>query len=117
MVATWTFGGSDTGAGRHFRALEQRFDRAMDAVENARDLVVGSFELFATRSAERTNDTMRALTFATVLLGSLAVIAGVLGMNFQVPLFETGMHGFWIAIGAMGGIALMAVAASGRRWI
>lgn len=105
-------------ADRHFRALDQRFERAMDAVENARDLVVGSFELFATRSAERTNDTMRALTFVTVLLGSLAVIAGVLGMNFQVPFFESGARGFWLAIGGMGLIAVVAVlVARLRRWI
>lgn len=105
-------------ADKHFRALDQRFEHAMDAVENARDLVVGSFELFATRSAERTNDTMRALTFVTVLLGSLAVMAGVLGMNFQVPLFDTGMRGFWISIGAMAGIAVVATAlARWRHWI
>src|SRR5690606_23320975 len=41
-----------------FRTLEKRFERAMDAVENARDLVVGSFELFASRNAQRTNATM-----------------------------------------------------------
>ena len=105
-------------ADKHFRALDQRFEHAMDAVENARDLVVGSFELFATRSAERTNDTMRALTFVTVLLGSLAVMAGVLGMNFQVPLFDSGMRGFWIAIGAMAGIAVVATGiARWRHWI
>lgn len=109
---------SEAGAGRHFHALEQRFDRAMDAVENARDLVVGSFELFATRSAERTNDTMRALTFVTVLLGSLAVIAGVLGMNFQVPFFASGARGFWVAIAGMGAIAVAAVVVARlRRWI
>ena len=109
---------AEGAADKHFRALDQRFERAMDAVENARDLVVGSFELLATRSAERTNDTMRALTFVTVLLGSLAVMAGVLGMNFQVPLFDTGMRGFWIAIGSMAGIAAVATAvARWRRWI
>lgn len=109
---------SEHGAERHFRALDQRFERAMDAVENARDLVVGSFELFATRSAERTNDTMRALTFVTVLLGSLAVIAGVLGMNFQAELFQTGARGFWRTIAGMGLISLAAiVVARWRKWI
>ncbi len=109
---------AEGAADKHFRALDQRFEHAMDAVENARDLVVGSFELFATRSAERTNDTMRALTFVTVLLGSLAVMAGVLGMNFQVPLFDSGMRGFWIAIGAMAGIAVVATGiARWRHWI
>ena len=108
----------DGVADRHFRALEQRFERAMDAVENTRELVVGSFELFTTRSAERTNETMRALTFVTVLLGSLAVVAGALGMNFKTPFFDTGDVGFWVAIGVMAGIAIVAtLIARWRRWI
>lgn len=103
---------------RQFRALEQRFERAMDAVENARDLLVGTFELYSTRSAERTNDTMRALTFATVLLGTLAVFAGLLGMNFQAPFFESGARGFWLAVAGMGAFAVAGlVLARWRRWI
>jgi Mg2+ and Co2+ transporter CorA len=86
-------------------------------VENARELVVGSFELFATRTAQRTNDTMRVLTFVTVLLGTLAVVAGALGMNFKAPFFDTGADGFWIAIGAMGAIVLLSTLfARWRRW-
>lgn len=105
-------------ADKHFRALEQRFERAMDAVENARDLVVGSFELFATRSAERTNDTMRTLTFVTVLLGTLSVVAGTLGMNFAAPFFDTGGRGFWLAFAGMLVLAAVAlVVARWRRWI
>jgi Mg2+ and Co2+ transporter CorA len=102
---------------RQFRALEQRFERAMAAVENTRELVVGSFELFTTRTAQRTNDTMRALTFVTVLLGSLAVIAGALGMNFRTPFFDTGDRGFWAAIGAMAGVVVLALGVGRwRRW-
>ncbi|WP_233263139.1 magnesium transporter CorA family protein [Cognatiluteimonas profundi] len=104
-------------ADRQFRALEQRFERAMDAVENTRELVVGSFELFTTRIAQRTNDTMRTLTFATVLLGSLAMIAGALGMNFKAGFFDTADVGFWTAIGAMASIVLVAVGIGRwRRW-
>ncbi len=108
----------DSGvADRHFRALEQRFERAMDAVENTRDLVVGSFELFTTRMAQRTNDTMRTLTFVTVLLGSLAMIAGALGMNFKAGFFDSADTGFWTAIGAMASIVLVAVGIGRwRRW-
>lgn len=109
---------ADTHVDRHFRALEQRFERAMDAVENARDLVVGTFELYSSRSAERTNDTMRVLTFVTVLLGTLALMAGVLGMNFQAPFFEAGARGFWTAVCAMAGLTAAALLlARWRRWI
>ena len=89
----------------------------MDAVDNTRDLVVGSFELFTTRTAQRTNDTMRVLTFFTVLLGSLAVLAGVLGMNFTVDFFHSGAEGFWITIASMAGLVVSATLfARWRRW-
>ncbi|KGQ18203.1 Magnesium and cobalt transport protein CorA [Lysobacter dokdonensis DS-58] len=94
---------------RRFRAVSDRYERTMDAVESARDLVAGSFDLLDTRLTQRTNDTIRLLTFVTVLLGTLAVIAGVLGMNFEARFFGTGTRGFWIAVGAMGGFVVAAI--------
>jgi Mg2+ and Co2+ transporter CorA len=106
------------GAEKQFVALEQRFERAMDAVEVARELVVGSFEVFTTRSAQRTNDTMRVLTFVTVLLGTLAVVAGVLGMNFNAPLFDSGASGFWATLAVMGAFAIGAtLLARLKKWM
>ena len=100
-----------------FRALNERFERSLDTVETARELVIGSFELFATHAAQRTNDIMRVLTFVTVLLGTLAVLAGVLGMNFDTPFFRTGTRGFAIAIVSMLALAAGALAlARWRRW-
>lgn len=101
-------------AGAHFNALEVHFERAMDIVENARDLVIGSFELFTSRTAQRTNDTMRRLTFVTVLLGVLGVSAGVLGMNFDASLFASGERGFFGALAGMG--AFVAAAMVVGRW-
>ena len=93
----------------HFAAVSARYERAVDAVENARDLLIGAFELLAARQSQRTNESMHVLTFATVLLGSLAVIAGVLGMNFEAALFDTGSRGFWLSISGMALIAIAAV--------
>ena len=106
--------GEDQGPNKAFRTLEKRFERAMDAVETARDLVVGSFELFTSQSAQRTNATMRVLTFVTVLSGMMAVIVGALGMNFTTPLFESGSTGFWITVAAM--VVIAAAAAVLARW-
>jgi magnesium transporter len=99
---------------KQFRALNERFERSLDAVENARELIIGSFELFATRTAQGTNETMRVLTFVTVLLGSLSVLAGVLGMNFEVPFFRSGQKGFFMTIAAM--LLLAAAAVTVGRW-
>ncbi|MFC5571105.1 CorA family divalent cation transporter [Lysobacter yangpyeongensis] len=108
---------ADEGTQQQCRALSERFDRTLDAVEAARELVIGSFELFATHTAQRTNEIMRTLTFVTVLLGTLAVVAGVLGMNFQAPIFKTGTIGFVTTIVAMGILVAVAmVVAKRRRW-
>lgn len=99
----------DGAAARHFAALDTRFERAMDMVENARDLVIGSFELLTSRTGIDTNQSMRTLTFVTVVTGVLAVIAGALGMNFDASFFDTRDLGFAIAAGVMlvlAGIAL-----------
>ncbi|WP_162348971.1 CorA family divalent cation transporter [Pseudoxanthomonas gei] len=96
----------DERTDRHFRALDTHYERAMDMVENARDLVVGSFELFSSQTALAANETMKVLTFATVVIGILAVIGGILGMNFEAPLFKTGVVGFTVAVVLMAALAV-----------
>jgi Mg2+ and Co2+ transporter CorA len=102
----------------HFEALNRHYERAEDELESARDLVVGSFDLIATRSAQSTNETMRTLTFVTVLMGILALVAGVMGMNFQLPLFDTGLSGFLVVTGSMLVLSAISVGiAIKRAWI
>ncbi len=102
----------------HFEALNRRYDRAVDELESARNLVVGSFELLSTRAAQATNETMRKLTFVTVLMGVLALVAGVMGMNFHPGFFDSGLTGFMLVIGSMLVIAMSAVWIAVRRsWI
>ena len=91
----------NTLAARHFVALDTRFERAMDMVENARDLVIGSFELFSSQTALRTNDSMRMLTFVTVITGLLATFVGALGMNFDASFFQFRDGAFWMVVGGL----------------
>ncbi len=108
----------DSAAEAQFGVLDAHFERAMDRVDHARDLVVGSFEMFSSRMALRTNESMRALTFATVVIGGLAVLAGILGMNFEAPFFKTGARGFWIALSAMTALLVAAIVVGRRRnWL
>jgi Mg2+ and Co2+ transporter CorA len=100
----------------HFIELNSRLERAEDDVEHTRELVVGAFELLSMRAAQRTNDTMQVLTFVTVLLGTLALVAGIMGMNFELPFFHD-PRGFWIVAGAMLAGSLLALAAGKwRKW-
>ena len=95
----------------------QRLERAIDAVENARELLVGSFDLYLGRSSQRTNDVMKVLTLVSAIALPGIVLAGVMGMNFELPFFEEPGN-FWLVAGAMlimAGIILGA--ARWRRWI
>ena len=100
---------------KHYRLLSARYSKVMLATETARELVNGSFDLYSSRVAEATNDTMHRLTFITVALGTLSVVAGVLGMNFDAPLFNTGARGFWITVAAMSVFTVVVVWMTWRR--
>jgi magnesium transporter len=70
-----------------------------------------------TRTAQRTNDIMRVLTLVSVVLLPSVVLAGVMGMNFRVGLFEN-PDLFWVVIGLMGLMALSTLVwARWRGWL
>ena len=101
----------------HFRALIDRLERAISAVENVRELLIGSFDILMTRTGQRTNDVMRILTIVSVILLPASVLAGVMGMNFQLGLFED-LRMFWVVVGAMVAVAVIVlIVARRRRWI
>jgi len=109
---------SDPGAADQLIALGQRFDRAVDEVERTRDVVVGSFDLFTSMTAQRTNELVKVLTFLTAVIGICAALAGIMGMNFQAKIFETGTAGFLVTIGGLTAVVLLSVViAKWRDWI
>ena len=106
-----------TEAAVHYKALERRFERTVDAVDHGRDVMQSSFELFTTRTAETTNVLIRRLTFLSVLLGGVGATAAILGMNFPPPFAKTD-QAFWAVVSLMAlltgaGVVLGRI----RKWI
>lgn len=100
-----------------YKMLNSHFENAVDAIESSRDTVLSTFELHATRSAHRMNIFIQRLTFFTVLIGSLGVVAGILGMNYKVDFFESSI-GFWLTIAGMAVITVtLTIFARHKRWI
>ena len=98
-------------------AVASRLARASDAVSNARDMLIGTFDLHMTRTAQRTNDTMRLLTLASVIFLPSVVLAGIMGMNFKVGLFDQ-TNLFYAVIGLMILMAVVTLAvARWRKWV
>ncbi len=109
---------ADCPAATHYTTLVHRFERAIDEVEHLHDMVVGSFQLFTSRTSLDTNELVKALTFLTVIIGLCAAIAGIFGMNFQAGILETGNRGFYGIVIAQGAALLAATAyVRWKRWL
>lgn len=99
--------------GRPWPGLNDRLDRAIDTIENLRDLLLGTYDIHMGRAAQDANEVMKRLTLLSALLLPALVLAGIMGMNFSLEFFQDTMN-FWFVVGAMGvfGVALLGVA----RW-
>jgi magnesium transporter len=97
--------------------VADRFRQAMESVENARELLVGSFDIAMTKAGQRTNDIMRVLTVISSVLLPAVVVAGVMGMNFKVGLFDD-PNNFFLVVAAMAALAaIILLLARSRHWI
>ena len=101
-----------------FKTVSERFDAAIGAVEDSREVLIGSFEVYMTRTAQRTNDVMKVLALATVLLLPGSLVAGLLGMNMIIPLPDDDPLMWWLVVmGVVLFAILILLIARARRWL
>lgn len=102
---------------RPWPGLVDRLEQTISAVENARELLVGSFDIYLGRAAHRSNAVMKTLTIISAIALPAVVLAGVMGMNFHLEFFDT-PENFYIVLMLM---ALFASAilliARWRHWV
>ncbi len=92
-------------------------ERATASIAQVREMLIGVFDVHMTRTAQRTNDIMRVLTLASVILLPAVVLAGIMGMNFRVFFFDD-PNVFWVVIGAMVAMAVTTlIVARWRGWL
>jgi magnesium transporter len=110
---------SSEGSAERFVALTARVDAALASSRDVRDGIASSFDVLIVRTEHRTNEIMKVLTLASILLLPGALFAGVAGMNVNFGA-RTFVHSplFWIVVTAIIVIALATLAlARLRRWI
>ena len=106
-----------TKAAPDFERLLQRLEHALEEVNTSREMIAVSFDIHMTKVSQNTNDIMKRLTLASVLLLPAVLLAGVMGMNFKIPWFEEPAN-FWVTVFAMGFLALCTlVYARVRKWL
>jgi magnesium transporter len=107
----------DNDSGERFASLLSRFESTVQEARDAREAIVGSFDVLIARGGHRTNEIMKVLTLTSVILLPGALIAGVMGMNFKVGLFDEPML-FWAVLAVIVLIAPVTIGlAKLWRWI
>ena len=108
---------ASSSSAERFSTLRSRLEDVVQSARDSRDSVVGSFDVLIARSEHRTNEIMKVLTLASILLLPGSLIAGVMGMNFKLGIFQDNAY-FWVVLGAIVALAVVTVVvARARRWI
>lgn len=103
--------------GQPWPGLTERLDRAVDSIENLRDLLLGTFDIHMGRAAQDANEVMKRLTLLSAVLLPAVVLAGIMGMNFEMDFFDN-TGNFSLVVGAMivFGVSVLG-AARWRGWL
>jgi magnesium transporter len=100
-----------------FESVSQRADQAFQVLEQTRETIVSSFEIYTTWTAHETNKVMKLLTVVSVTILPPTLLASVMGMN-SLPSVLGSPVAFGVTLGAM--LALLAGVlglARRRRWV
>jgi len=107
----------DHASSERFQSLFARFEATLQEARDAREAIVGSFDVLIAHGGHKTNQIMTILTLTSVILLPGALLAAVMGMNFQVGLFSNTSL-FWVTVAVIIAIAPLTVGiAKLRRWI
>jgi magnesium transporter len=100
-----------------FRDIFDRIYRVSEMLESFRDVLSGAMEVYLTVVSNRTNEIVKVLTVFSILLMSTSLLAGIYGMNIDLP-FQKNPRAFWIVsgIGTTISLALLLIFRR-RRWI
>ena len=107
----------DNASGERFESLFSRYEATVQEARDAREAIVGSFDVLIARGGHHTNEIMKVLTLTSVILLPGALLAGVMGMNFKVGLFDDPSL-FWVVLAVIVAIAPITLGvAKLRDWI
>jgi Mg2+ and Co2+ transporter CorA len=107
---------AEEALGDPWPVLPERLEGALAAVEAQRDALLGTYDIYMGRVAQRANDVMKALTLLSAILLPAVVLAGIMGMNFKLAFFDEPTN-FFLVVAAMVIFAVLLLAlARWRRW-
>jgi magnesium transporter len=108
---------ANNASGERFQSLFTRYESTLQEARDVREAIVGSFDVLIARGGHHTNQIMKVLTLTSVILLPGALLAGVMGMNFKVALFDNASL-FWVVLALIIAVAPLTIGvAKLRAWI
>jgi magnesium transporter len=107
----------EEGIGQAWPGLVERVEIALGAVEGLRVALMGTFDIHMTLSSARADHVMKILTLVSAVFLPAVVLAGVMGMNFENPLFDEPGN-FFVVVGIMVVFGILVVVyARWKAWL
>jgi magnesium transporter len=103
----------------YFRDVYDHLIRVTDELDNDRELVAGTLEVYLSTVNNNLSTIMKRLTGVTVILAGIAAVAGLFGMSEAGLAFDGGeKSGFWLVTAmVVGGAAVTAFVLRRIGWI
>jgi magnesium transporter len=96
----------------YFRDVYDHLIRVTDELDNDRDLVAGTLDVYLSTINNNLSVTMKRLTGVTVILAGIGAFAGIFGMSEAGTALAGGeAAGFWLVTGIVFGVAI------GLAWV
>lgn len=98
--------------------LKEHIRRVLSFTQHAQGQIESLVQMHFSAVAHRTNEIVRVLTVISAIFLPLTFLAGIFGMNFRnMPETQT-EYGYFVALGAMGALALvLLVVFRKNKWI
>ena len=85
----------------YFQDVYDHLIRIADMIDNTRDLLSSTVDIYLSIQSNRMNMVMKRMTAVSTILMTMAIIPGIYGMNFKIIPELEWVHGYFWALGLM----------------
>ncbi len=85
----------------YFRDIYDHAIRVSDSLDNSREAISNTFDVYMSAMSNRMNEVMKVLSVIATIALPLTVISGIYGTNFSSLPLSDYAYGFWIMIFSM----------------
>ena len=108
---------SEEGIGQPWPGLVDRVEVTLNSLESLRVALLGAYDIHMSMASAKADHVMKVLTLVSAVFLPAVVLAGLMGMNFEIPFFDEPSN-YFLVVGVMVAIGILVVIiARWRSWI